>query len=353
MHTAGVAAERPAGVRLLEVTSESTAASQSVLITATEPASYTTLQPDPLTVLIRLRGVAAGDVTSRFRPAPDDPVGAVDVQDTVDDDGNPVAQVRIGLREPTTYEVRSRRHTIQVRFARLVEAAPAAADVASARSPIGRSRPATALLSVETTVEPDAVSVTFHGNGVLSPGRVHEAEHLPPRLVIDFPQLAAEAAPLTSVELDPVKQVRVATHTPGATRVVLDLARPAVYHLETPTGNDRALRVVFPRNRSNDPVAMIGRDQTLTERRVEAPVPPRATTYLPAAVEGSSVEGPTAVTDGSLGQSESARAPDPTDVVGALGPAFEVPGAPEPAPEPIPESAPEPIPEPEPARSPS
>ena len=152
VHTAGVAAERPAGVRLLEVTSESTAASQSVLITATEPASYTTLQPDPLTVLIRLRGVAAGDVTSRFRPAPDDPVGAVDVQDTVDDDGNPVAQVRIGLREPTTYEVRSRRHTIQVRFARLVEAAPAAADVASARSPIGRSRPATALLSVETTV---------------------------------------------------------------------------------------------------------------------------------------------------------------------------------------------------------
>ena len=101
VHAGGLAAERPAGVRLVEVTSTSTAASQSVLITATEPASYTALQPDPLTVLITLRGVAAGDVTSWLRPAPDDPVGAVVVLETVDDDGNPVAQVRIGLRAPT------------------------------------------------------------------------------------------------------------------------------------------------------------------------------------------------------------------------------------------------------------
>ena len=50
VNAAGLAAERPAGVRLVEVTSESTAASQSVLITTTEPASYTALQPDPLTV---------------------------------------------------------------------------------------------------------------------------------------------------------------------------------------------------------------------------------------------------------------------------------------------------------------
>ncbi len=59
-----LAAERPASIRLVEVTSESTVASQSVLITATEPVSYTTLQPDPLTVLIMLRNVEAGDVTS-------------------------------------------------------------------------------------------------------------------------------------------------------------------------------------------------------------------------------------------------------------------------------------------------
>ena len=56
---AAVAAAPPAGVRLVEVTAESTAASQSVLITASEPASYTTFQPDPSTVLITLRGVRA------------------------------------------------------------------------------------------------------------------------------------------------------------------------------------------------------------------------------------------------------------------------------------------------------
>ena len=124
-HNEPLAAERPASVQLVAVTSESTAASQSVLITATEPVSYTSIQPDPLTVLITLRDVAAGDVASRLRMEPGDPVKTVDVVDDVDDDGNPIAQVRIRLHEPTIYEVRSRRQTIQVRFARPVALMPA------------------------------------------------------------------------------------------------------------------------------------------------------------------------------------------------------------------------------------
>ena len=79
-HAAVLAAERPASVRLVEVTSESTESSQSVLITASAPASYTTRQPDPLTVLITLRDVAAGDVATRLRLGPDDPVTAVGVR---------------------------------------------------------------------------------------------------------------------------------------------------------------------------------------------------------------------------------------------------------------------------------
>ena len=163
----GLASERPASVRLVEVTSESTPASQSVLITATEPASYTTRQPDPLTVLVTLRDVAAGDVATRLRPAPDDPVTSVEVREAVDADGDPVVQVRIRLREPTVYEVRSRRQTIQVRFVRPVASTPtwAAEDAAAAPPLVGRRRPATAILSVETAVEPHAVSVTLHGNG--------------------------------------------------------------------------------------------------------------------------------------------------------------------------------------------
>ena len=262
-YVAGAAAERPAGVRLVEVTSSSSAASQSVLITATEPASYTTRQPDPLTVLITLRDVTAGNVVTRLRPAPDDPVTSVEVLDAVDADGDPVVQVRIRLREPTLYEVRSRRQTIQVRFARPVASGPTRApDEAAVAPPLaGRLRPATAIVSVETAVEPHAISVTLHGNGALSPGRIHEPEHFPPRLVIEFPHLATEAvAAITSVEIDPVKQVRVVSDSRDLTRVVLDLARPVLYHIEDVGNDDRMLRVVFPRDRAIDPVARIGPD---------------------------------------------------------------------------------------------
>ena len=260
VHTTSLAAEWPPSVRLVEVTSESTAASQSVLITATAPASYTTRQPDPLTVLVTLRDVAAGDVASRLRPAPGALVAAVEVVDGVDHGGNPVAHVRIGLREPTTYEVRSRQLTIQIRFARPAPSAPAPVDGAAAASLVARGRPATALLSVEPTIEPHAVSVTLRGNGVLSPAQIHEAEHLPPRLIIDFAHLAVEADSLSPVEIDPVKQVRVAANSDELTRVVFDLVRPAVYHIEQLEENEGVLRVVFPRDRAVDPVARIGGD---------------------------------------------------------------------------------------------
>ena len=291
-HAAGLAAERPAGVRLVEVTSASTAASQSVLITATEPASYTTRQPDPLTVLITLRDVTAGDVATRLRPAPDDPVTGVEVLDAVDADGDPVVQVRIRLREPTVYEVRSRRQTIQVRFARPVVSTPTRApeDAAAAPPLVGRGRPATAILSVETAVEPHAISVTLHGNGALTPGRIHESEHLPPRLVIEFPHLATEAPTVTSVEIDPVKQVRVASEGPELTRVVLDLARPAVYHIEHLGSDDRMLRVVFPRDRAIDPVARIGSDpasETAAAWTAEAAIPELASGGPPITGAGS------------------------------------------------------------------
>ena len=297
VHAVGMATERPADVRLVDVTSTSTATRQSVLITASEPASYTALQPDPLTVLITLRGVAADDVVSRWRPAPDDPVRVVEVLEAVDDDGNPVAQVYIRLRAATVYDVRSRRETIEVRFARpVVSMSPSApADAAAAPPLVGRGRPATAILSVETAVTPHAISVTLHGNGALAVGRVYEAEHLPPRVIIDFPHLAAEAAVLTPVEIDPVKQVRVAPHSPELTRVVFDLARPVVYHIEPVDGNDRAVRLVFPRDQSIDPVAQLGGDpssESVTGYRAATATPEPA--FVAEAVSGEGLHVPVA-----------------------------------------------------------
>ena len=293
-NAASFAAERPASVRLVEVTSASTGSSQSVLITSTEPASYTTRQPDPLTVLITLRDVAAGDVATKLRTTSADPVASVDVLDAVDTDGDPVVQVHIRLREPTVYEVRSRRQTIQVRFARPAAPdpgrAPKAADVAP--SVAGHRRAATDILSVETAIEPHAISVTLHGNGVLSPGRIHETEHLPPRLVIEFPNLGSQAAPVTHVEIDPVKQVRVAAESSELTRVVLDLARPALYHVEQVAGDAQVFRVVFPRDSAIDPVARLDSGQGFQRAAAwtpEAPIPDLAS-------GASSTTGPTSQT---------------------------------------------------------
>ena len=293
-NAASFAAERPASVRLVEVTSASTGSSQSVLITSTEPASYTTRQPDPLTVLITLRDVAAGDVATKLRTTSADPVASVDVLDAVDTDGDPVVQVHIRLREPTVYEVRSRRQTIQVRFARPAAPdpgrAPRAADVAP--SVAGHRRAATDILSVETAIEPHAISVTLHGNGVLSPGRIHETEHLPPRLVIEFPNLGSQAAPVTHVEIDPVKQVRVAAESSELTRVVLDLARPALYHVEQVAGDAQVFRVVFPRDSAIDPVARLDSGQGFQRAAAwtpEAPIPDLAS-------GASSTTGPTSQT---------------------------------------------------------
>ena len=97
--------------------------------------------------------------------------------------------------------------------------------------------------------------MTLQGDGVLSPTRIHEAEFLPPQLLIDFPGLATDAAAFTPVELDPVQHVRVERSSPELTRVVLALARPAVYHIEPRAGSERTLRVVFPRDRTTDLVA--------------------------------------------------------------------------------------------------
>ena len=252
VQTAGLAAERPAALRLVEVTSESTAASQSVLITATAPASYTTFQPDPLTLLVTLYDVAAADVASHVRVGPSDPVGSVDVMDGVDNDGTPVARVRIGLRAPTTYEMRARQQTIQVRFPRLARGPTPSSSASTASEGLP---PATAILSIDAAVEPDAITVTLQGDGVLSPTRIHEAEFLPPQLLIDFPALATDAAAFTPVELDPVQHVRVERSSPELTRVVFALARSAVYHIEPRAGSERTLRVVFPRDRTTALVA--------------------------------------------------------------------------------------------------
>ena len=114
----------------------------------------------------------------------------------------------------------------------------------------GRTAPmpaATAIVAVEASVEPDAVTVAIRGDGGLSPGAVRRFEHFRPRLVLDFPGLATETAAATRVGIEPVDRVRVDRQSVGLTRVVLELSRSAPYRIEAGGPGAPTLRVVFPR----------------------------------------------------------------------------------------------------------
>lgn len=265
VHIAGLAAGPSTDLYLVDVVAESTDTAQTVLITSSAPASYSTRKPDPLTVLVTLRNVAAGGVASRLHDVGGGPVDSIDVVDTVNAGGVRVAQVRIGLARPAAYEVRVQQQTLQVRFTKAESevsrpatglaarpdapspVAPAVGDAPATPASLQdfQGRLATAILSIEAAVEPDGLSVTLHGNGVLAPAAIHEPVPGASRLVLEFPALRPEAAPRTRVGVDPVDQVRVGLQG-DATLVVFDLVHEAVaYRFERSRGNPRALRVLF------------------------------------------------------------------------------------------------------------
>ena len=164
----------------------------------------------------------------------------------------------------------------------LLGAAPAAAGERAAPMPA-----ATAIVEVEASVGPDAVTVAIRGNGGLSPGAVRRVDHFRPRLVLDFPGLAAETAAATRVGIEPVDRVRVDRQSVGLTRVVLELSRSAPYRVEAGEPGAPILRVVLPRRtappeaRIDDPAATIGmipRDAAGDGHRGARPGPRRRVT---------------------------------------------------------------------------
>ena len=107
---------------------------------------------------------------------------------------------------------------------------------------------ATRLTAIEVVLEDDGLLVTLAGDGLLVPSSIHEAEHWPPRLVIDLPDVTARVPAVTRVDVRPVDSIRVALHShdPLVTRVVLDLSGPTSYEIEGAAGSLETLRVLFP-----------------------------------------------------------------------------------------------------------
>jgi type IV pilus assembly protein PilQ len=241
-------------IRLLGVSAQGNA----VLIESTEPAAYVVKRPDSLTVLVELRNVSVANASNVVERR--DPIAKVSLEQGSGDDGQTVARVRVALSRPLEYAVRSARNLIRLELTQPSRAA--ATDLISAALPSApQSKPesvtamqvpveapaATILDRVRASRTSSATTITLSGNGRLTPTEVTEAENRPRRLLLDFPNVSSKAPTDTYVEGQLVKRVRVSVNgrIPVMTRVAIEMADGATYHVERAGAEGSDLAVVF------------------------------------------------------------------------------------------------------------
>ncbi|MFO7692937.1 MAG: type IV pilus secretin PilQ [Vicinamibacterales bacterium] len=240
VHAAGHAVPT---ARLTGVTTKTDGPGTTVVIETTEPVAYVVAQPDPLTLLVDLRNVAAGDV----RPdAPSGAVAGVAVEAGTGDDGTGIARVRLNLATPATPSIRSRANTVIVEFSGAsarggleprvpAAAAPSAAAARPVAATVVPPSPGSLLTTVETTTGAGGTRVAFSGTGNWRAGTIEPARDMPPRLVVDFPGIRSTLPAVTKVGRGPVDRIRVAVNrvNPLVTRAVIDLTHPAAHRVES------------------------------------------------------------------------------------------------------------------------
>src|SRR5438477_2950096 len=114
-----VQASAPAGpapvnaVRLTAISSRVHARGASLVIEATEPVAYVATRPDPLTVLLDFRNVAADGVANLVAASERSPIVGVSVEPS-DLVGTPASRVRVTLAQPVAHHVHSSRNMVVV-----------------------------------------------------------------------------------------------------------------------------------------------------------------------------------------------------------------------------------------------
>ena len=106
---------------------------------------------------------------------------------------------------------------------------------------------ATMIESVRAAHVGERTTVTLRGNGALTPANVEESNERPRRLLLDFADVSAPAVSQTDVRSPLVQRVRVGVNSrvPLVTRVVMEIADAATYHIERSGEPGHALVVVF------------------------------------------------------------------------------------------------------------
>jgi len=250
--SAGTTVNADTAARLTSVSARSGSDVTSVLIEASEPVSYVTTRPDPLTVLVDLRHVRAAGAVNSAGSVSGGPLRAVKVEEANAPDGAALARVRLSLARPVGHTVHSSRNVIQVDLAHRDQgpvtsgagsaAPPTPTPVSAQPGPV----PASALRSIQAATEDGATRITLAADGKLVPSSVEMAKDPPPRLIVDLNAVTPKVAAVTQIGLGPVQRIRVATHsvTPLVTRIVFDLSGAAAYRV-VPGTSAEELVVVF------------------------------------------------------------------------------------------------------------
>ncbi len=253
-------------IRLVGVSSQAVGKTAAVLIEATQPVAYSVSRPDPLTVLVDLRNVTVGAAGATVTKTA--PIANVTVEQATAIGGQSLARVRVALTAPAVYTVHSDRNVIHLDLdpgkteegrkkteeGRKAVSTEAAALMAPSLAPSVLPHDdaitvpaATKLEKVRASHSDTATTVTLAGNGRLTPSSLTESDSQPRRLVLDFPNVSPAAAARTAVDSTYVTAVRVALNSrdPLVTRVVMDVAPSATYHVERTGTDGRDLAVVF------------------------------------------------------------------------------------------------------------
>jgi type IV pilus secretin PilQ/predicted competence protein len=259
----GLAAASSGAVRLVGVSAHATGRTAAVLIESAEPVAYAVTRPDPLTVLVDLRNVSVADAANQV--GRQGPVAGVTLEQATGTDGKDLARVRVALASPADYTVRSARNVIRLELQPVTPAAfaPAAPPMPAAMPlPIEEvaapaAEPATVvateLQKVRASHTRTSTTVTLAGNGRLNPSSLTESDEKPRRLMLDFPNVSPSAAARTGVDGVFVKSVSVAlsSREPLSTRVTMEIAVNATYHVERTGPDGRDLAVVFEGGKPN------------------------------------------------------------------------------------------------------
>jgi type IV pilus assembly protein PilQ len=133
VNASGPAATPASSVRLKAISSRLNAKGASLVIEASEPVAYTATRPDPLTVLLDFRNVAASEVANSVVASAKSPIAGVSIEPT-ESLGHPASRVRVALSQPVSHRIRSDRNTVVVDFDKASpDAAPFVLPPASAK----------------------------------------------------------------------------------------------------------------------------------------------------------------------------------------------------------------------------